>query len=306
VRGDGSARSRRPQRVYDAGVARATTVPAAVSCWACGSASTAEARRFAPGRLTECRACGFVFAPQITATEVHDFYDDAYFDRYGGEGYGAVPEQRRYESERRVRWISRFAPSPSRLLEIGSAAGYFLASARDRGYAVLGVEPAEREAQSARERFGVDVRTGFLGEVELPAATFDVACAWHVLEHIPQPLTALAQIRRVLAPGGALALEVPNAQSAIARMRGGKWTLLGLPEHVNQFGIDSLSAVLTRAGFEVLASETLATYAYFRPGFGRRPRQLAGRVAVSLASRTLPTGRHPTRHELLRVAARVS
>jgi hypothetical protein len=124
-----------------------------------------------------------------------------------------------------------------------------------------------------------------------------------VLEPVPDPLETLERVRELLAPDGILCLEVPNAQSTIARLRGGGWPLLGLPEHVSQFGPASLRALVERAGLRVTAVETIAVYRYFRRRQARDPRRVAGRLALSVLSRTAPAGRHASRHELLRLVA---
>ena len=278
-----------------------STDPPTLTCWACGAPGARPGERFAPARLHECAACGLAFQADTTPAGVAGLYDDAYFAGYAGAGY-EDDAQRAHEAARRVAWLRGFASPPGRLLELGSAAGHFLAAARAAGWDAAGIEPSAAEGERARDRLGVDVRTGTLEDHDL-APGLAAVVAWHVLEHIPQPLSTLERVRALLAPGGVVCLEVPNAQSTMARLRRGRWPLLGLPEHVSQFGPASLRALLERAGLRPVALDTIAVYRYFRARQSRDPRRIAGRLALSALSRTMPTGRHPTRHELLRAVA---
>ena len=120
----------------------------------------------------------------------------------------------------RVRLVARYARG-GRLLDVGCAKGGFLAAARDAGFVVRGVEPAEAAAAVAR-RLGLDVVVGTLDDVPLAASSLEVVTAWHVLEHIPEPLDTLIRLRRELVPGGHLLIEVPNAESVKAGRRGAR------------------------------------------------------------------------------------
>jgi SAM-dependent methyltransferase len=274
-------------------------------CWACGSPATQTSKRFPPNELTECRVCGLLFTPQITAEAARDFYDDAYFDEYAGTdgSYASNDLQRAREARMRIEWVSSEAPPPGKLLEVGSASGYFLDAARRGGYETLGIEPSPRESASAIERFGVDVRTGTLDDVALPADAFDVICGWHVVEHVVEPLGAIQALSAALRPGGHMFFEVPNGASPLAKLMGTRWGQLGLPEHVSIFSPESMTALLGRAGLEVKAMNTVAVYRYFSPKLSLRPRSLVYRFGGSVLTATPPTGVHSTRCELLRVVA---
>jgi SAM-dependent methyltransferase len=87
-------------------------------------------------------------------------------------------------------------------------------------------------------------------------AGFDVVALEHVLEHVRDPEALLARLPRVLAPGGVVAITVPNDYSPIqcaARAAGDVdrdfW--LAPPQHLNYFDAPSLTALLTRLGFEI-------------------------------------------------------
>lgn len=56
-----------------------------------------------------------------------------------------------------------------------------------------------------------------LQDIHLDAGSIDILLTPHVLEHVPDTDRALAQIHRLLAPGGAMYLQVPVLQGATAR-----------------------------------------------------------------------------------------
>jgi len=77
----------------------------------------------------------------------------------------------------------------------------------------LDIEPRQLEAarRLATERAVSNIRfeQGSVYELPFPDATFDVAVAHFVLEHVSDPLRALREIRRVLRPGGLAAIKDP-------------------------------------------------------------------------------------------------
>jgi SAM-dependent methyltransferase len=178
--------------------------------------------------------------------------------------------------------------------------GHFLSVARDSGFDVLGIEPSEPTALRARERFGVEVVGDLVEHVDLAEGSFDVACMWHVLEHVAEPDDVLRRIRHSLRPSGLLFVEVPNYGSVRARVQGRRWQPLEPQFHVGQYSPKALSRLLVRTGFEIV-SVTTVPFAVYKP----LPRALLtyGRQAVIL--RGWPFGEDPQKHELLRATARV-
>ena len=202
----------------------------------------------------------------------------------------------------RLRWLARHAPG-GRLLDVGAAGGAFVLEAERAGYAAWGVEPTPAFAKRARGRLGLDVRTGTLEDLALEPGSLDVVTMWHVLEHVPAPLDALAHVHAALRPGGTLALEVPNFGSAVARRTGAAWGSLQPDVHVNQFSARALRALVERAGFAVAEVSTIPITPYLPPLRRLAPRHLAARAKAARWLRT-PRGVHADGHELLRLAAR--
>jgi SAM-dependent methyltransferase len=96
-----------------------------------------------------------------------------------------------------------------RLLDVGAGTLHFLAGVRRdfpsiRAYAL---EPGAAFAKPRRQ-----ILDGSYKDIDsLPDGTsFDVITAWHVLEHLREPVRALKRLKRNLKPGGWLLLEVPD------------------------------------------------------------------------------------------------
>jgi SAM-dependent methyltransferase len=188
------------------------------------------------------------------------------------------------------------------MLEIGAASGFFLDEARRRGYAGLGIELNAGMTDYARRTLGVEVITTGLDQADLEPNGFDLACAFHVVEHLPDPVAALRRIAAAVKPGGWVAVEVPNAGSAAARRLGRRWQPLDLPYHVGHHCPSSLGAVFTHAGLEVVQVDTVP-FARYVSG----PRALVALHGLSEAVRggDSPAVRpHPCSHQLLRGLAR--
>jgi hypothetical protein len=108
----------------------------------------------------------------------------------------------------------------------------------------------------------------------------------------------------VLAPGGVLALEVPNAASVEADRLGAAWPHWDPAHHVGHYTPAALRALVERAGFTVLRMDTLSGIAYYPPPRGYRPLALIESVALGVRLRAFPRRPHQSRHELLRLVAR--
>jgi SAM-dependent methyltransferase len=178
---------------------------------------------------------------------------------------------------------------------------------------VAGVEVDEAAARKAR-RFSPRVHAGDLVEAPFAPGEFDCVSAFHVLEHVPDPVTAVARMLGWLAPGGLLIVEVPNAGGLGARLFGRAWSGLELPRHLSHFTPETLERVAARAGGRVVWCwhQAKPRYYLWSLGFWLRDRgfpglaRLAERRAVYgllklVLEVTLPFARWARRGEVVRV-----
>jgi 2-polyprenyl-3-methyl-5-hydroxy-6-metoxy-1,4-benzoquinol methylase len=228
-------------------------------CPVCGAQRAATERvlrdLFAPsgrqGRypLARCAGCGLLrLHPQPAAATLAAAYSATYAPHTRG---GLSGRAKGWLERRAVRRLPDLFHAPRRVLDVGCARGDLLLAIRESGNArVAGVELAAQAADEARQR-GLDVRTGTLEEAGFPDDSFDTVVLSHVLEHVADPLETLREVRRVLAPGGAVVLWLPNAASVEARVLRGYWIGYDAPRHLTTFSVATLASTLERAGFRV-------------------------------------------------------
>ena len=74
--------------------------------------------------------------------------------------------------------------------------------------------------RSPRERYGIELVKGQLGDLSFDPQPFDVVNLWHVLEHLPSPSVGFDLCRSLLRPGGLLVIGVPHDSGAAGQFNG--------------------------------------------------------------------------------------
>lgn len=207
--------------------------------------------------LDQCRNCGHVFQnPRLSADGLDFYYRDCY------DGLGEATMARMAASPLAVKLYRARARAllpfgrPARWLDVGTGHGHFCAEARrihprtefhglDWGE---GVEIGVRNGRIARA-----YRGSFAGLAGQLASQYDVVSMYHYLEHTLAPRQELAAAHTALRRGGHLLIEVPDPQSAAARLLGRWWGPWLQPQHLHLIPLDNLCGALTEQGFTVVA-----------------------------------------------------
>jgi SAM-dependent methyltransferase len=127
----------------------------------------------------------------------------------GRPAYDRRRWRRIQKSTQQVRDLLEHA-SPGALLDIGCSVGYTLEAARRLGLDATGVDVSAFAVEACRAR-GFRAEIGALERLPFPDASFALIVMKHVLEHVVDARAALAEVRRVLRPGGGVFIAVPHA-----------------------------------------------------------------------------------------------
>lgn len=229
-----------------------------------------------------CSGCGALFCPT--------YYTPEQLDRLYGrqqENMADVPLPARTATQRHyAELLAGTAEVSGDYLELGADIGLFAEAcvARMALRRMYLIEPNLEVHGELRHRLaGQDLvlGTGGAAELDIPPGSLGLAVAIHVADHLLDPSAQLAELRRLLRPGGILFLVVHNADSALARLLGRRFPPFTL-QHPQLYGPRTIGRLLQRCGFEVL--RTARTKNHFpvmhlaRAGF-----QVAGLGAIAPA-----------------------
>jgi 2-polyprenyl-3-methyl-5-hydroxy-6-metoxy-1,4-benzoquinol methylase len=248
-------------RIY--GQKRRTDARVNARCNLCNAAASHHLFTKRGWRLERCNACGLVRVdPMPTPAQAAARYAPTagyQLARLGGPTRYTRWEHRRTE---RLASITGRPPRPgARLLDIGCSTGDYLSRARTFGWSVHGLDVAKHLAVFARVKRGIPVEHGDVREALdwFAPESFTAITLWDVIEHLPQPLDTIRDLRRLLEPGGTLYLSSPNLTGWLPRFHWrvlrpmtGIWPHPEPPLHVHQFARSTVARLFTAAGFEAV------------------------------------------------------
>jgi SAM-dependent methyltransferase len=200
--------------------------------------------------LVRCPGCSLVWLsnpPQPSQMHLH--YTDAYHKLISAAG------------DDPARWKERKADLAKQkqsgaLLDLGCSSGSFLESMRGDSWKLYGIEMSAEGARAAEERSGAHVFVGNIVDAPFPRESFDVITCFDVLEHLYEPWRVMARVSEWLKPGGVFYVQVPNVDSAEARVFGSYWHGLELPRHLFHYSPTALRFLAESAGLRQELLET--------------------------------------------------
>ena len=147
--------------------------------------------------------------------------------------------------------VRRYGKRGTRLLEIGSGLGHlvgqlegmFPASAMDVNHWAL------VQSKPVAPRTALQVASA--EDLPFASGTFGVIVIKHVVEHLPHPAKAIAELGRVMAPGGVLILATPNLASLSRPWKGKQWIGYQDPTHISLKPPSEWLELIKEAGFKL-------------------------------------------------------
>jgi 2-polyprenyl-3-methyl-5-hydroxy-6-metoxy-1,4-benzoquinol methylase len=230
-----------------------------VACYVCACVDTAVRTRKNGFIVYRCRRCKLSWAlteaerQPVSEERLREFYGEEYYNSETIIGYKSYVENElihRVNARGILDAVARHQGlARARVLDVGCAHGYLLDEARRRGAQVYGAEISDSARESAIQNLGLTVAARFPSR-ELPDGSFDIVFLIGTVEHLADPRSLLADVRRALKPGGLFVLTTLDTQSWLPLYA------IKPPEHLFYFNRGNLSRLLEQAGLQPISRTT--------------------------------------------------
>jgi SAM-dependent methyltransferase len=150
------------------------------------------------------------------------FVKEQYADEQNLAARKSIYEDAEGPDAREVAFAALAEARPRRVLEVGGGEGELAERiVNELGADLVGIDQSARMVEIQRSK-GIDARVGTVEELRFADGEFDLAVAAWMLYHVPDPHRALAELARVLRPGGRL-VAVANGYDHLGEL----WDLMG-------------------------------------------------------------------------------
>ena len=193
-----------------------------VACPICGNANRTIIskfdRRFKILPHSKCDECSLVRHEFMLSDEqLAEYYSKSYRNDYQWVNSGPTSkhiEKRVSEAKTRLNKLQPHLKKYPKVLDFGCGSGEFIDLMQESGALASGFEPGNLYASYAREQKGLDVQNCGWENYECKKK-LDVVTAFHVFEHLTDPLRAFKKAISWLNLSGLIYIEVPNMANAL-------------------------------------------------------------------------------------------
>ena len=235
------------------------------ACPVCGKeANKHSIARFPDRTYRHCSKCGALFMDRAYPPPIEyekEYFFESYKKQYGKTYLDDFPNLVAL-AKRRLKLISQLLSYkntkenryPPIILDIGCAYGPFLIAAKDEGFLPFGIDPAEDAVRYVQETLSIPAVQGFFPDYPLSTPNsqlYDAAAMWYVIEHFTDVLTVLAEIKKLLKPGGILAFSTPSFSGVSGRKSLRKFLENSPADHYTVWSPKMCKKALALAGFKV-------------------------------------------------------
>lgn len=244
-------------------------------CPVCGSHSLKKlfeaTDHFSSGEnfpVCECTDCQFRFTNNFPSEDIIGrYYNSPDYISHSDSDKGVVNRLyhhfRKRMLKKKVALVAGAAKhSTLRLVDIGCGTGYFLQTAKERGWSVSGIEKDEKARESATARSGLKVYDEeSLWQME--PSSFDVVTLWHALEHMEKLNETIVKIKEIISPEGLIVLALPNCQSFDTKIYTDYWAAYDIPRHLWHFSPDSVTQLFAKHNLTIVKKVRMPLDAFY-------------------------------------------
>ena len=209
--------------------------------------------------MCKCKRCNFVFFNNDESIEKYNYQCD-YFDN---NKYKDTSCQYR-ENNRRKKLISKYCGTKVSLVDVGCAAGDFVAFVSETfdavGYdfAESAIELAKRRYPHLADKYYVCAAENMISEEN---ASYDAVCLWDVIEHIEEPKQVMKTLKTLVKNDGYIFISTPNIGALFAKITKKRWPFMTPPEHMSFFDKKSMCRLIAECDLELVERKSKGKWA---------------------------------------------
>ena len=212
--------------------------------------------------IVQCTSCSFYYiSPKLdlTSAEWQILYDDEYFEPMTNWHF----IKREQDLSQRFNNLNKFTSHKvKRFLDVGCGEGYGLIKAANMGWESYGIDISDLRIPEAKADKINFVQSDLIS-AKFQENYFDCVYVDSVLEHVPNPLELLCELKRITSKGGTIYIGVPNEDSLFTKVLQIAYKLSGRSEessrlkpfappfHIGGFTKDSLQFAIKKSGLSI-------------------------------------------------------
>lgn len=219
------------------------------SCPLCGKNQSSIYIDFNDIPVVKCKNCTFIYSGFTMSSEDLNVY---YSNDFGGNRHEEGQLVNAFVNEVIIQRMIDFDKGMN-ILDVGTGYGFFIDGLKKKfGIdSVVGVELSRQEAEYGREQLGLTMYSTTLMETGLPHKSFDLVCAFEVIEHTIDPISFLKELEIFLSPKGKLIIVTDNFESKVVKSLGAGWPKWIPHIHISHFSPKSIEFALKQTGFKI-------------------------------------------------------
>ncbi|MEI0669246.1 methyltransferase domain-containing protein [Brachyspira pulli] len=231
-----------------------------IKCPFCSSHNIEMKNRNIESNLYKCKKCNTLFRkyflPPFTDYSSKYFVED-YKNQYG-KTYEEDSKNLAALAKRRLEKIKKIKPN-GKILDIGSAMGFFLNEAREYGYETEGIEISEYASNYCINTLKLNVHNCSLLDFEYKEKKYDIITAWYVVEHVYNFESILDKILFSLKDDGILAFATPNGNGLSGKYNKNYFSIVPT-DHAFEANPKSLDILMSKHSLKCIDLENQSVY----------------------------------------------
>ncbi|MFY0643902.1 MAG: class I SAM-dependent methyltransferase [Bacteroidia bacterium] len=207
--------------------------------------------------IKECDNCRFRYTDNPPSEqEAGAYYEDEDYVEHSDKQEGLIFKLyhigRKWMLNRKLRLIQKHTKE-GRILDVGSASGYFMNHMKSAGYGVDGIEISPKARELCKSKFDINAyEPKSLINKELDSK-YDIISLWHVFEHVYTYNEYFEAFEHFLKDDGRLLIAMPNHKCLDSEYYGKYWCAYDVPRHLWHFEPKTFETFVRKRGFRLEA-----------------------------------------------------